>query len=85
MLNFNLGHSRFSILLTKDGVELYPGKVSNADAILICIVHHYQAALRIARQAAILYQYPLTVFVEDPQTPRSNACPSSLIPTGDSQ
>jgi hypothetical protein len=49
----------FAIYQTQQGIELLTNPVKPTDANLICIVSHYQSAVRIARKAAQICQLPL--------------------------
>jgi hypothetical protein len=49
----------FAIYQTQKGIELLTNQANPTDAKLICIVSHYQSAVRIARKAAQIRQEPL--------------------------
>jgi hypothetical protein len=49
----------FAIYQTQKGIELLTNPVKPTDANLICIVSHYQSAVRIAHKAAQIHQLPL--------------------------
>jgi hypothetical protein len=49
----------FAIYQTQQGVELRANQPEPMNAELICIVSHYQSAVRIARRAAQMRQQPL--------------------------
>ncbi len=49
----------FAIYQTKHGIELRANSGESTDAELICIVSHYDSAVRIARKAATIRQQPL--------------------------
>jgi hypothetical protein len=49
----------FAIYQTQKGIELLPNLANPTDASLICIVSHYQSAVRIAHKAAQVHQLPL--------------------------
>jgi ribosome-binding protein aMBF1 (putative translation factor) len=49
----------FAIYQTQKGIELLTNQAKPTDADLICIVSHYQSAVRIARKAAQIRQEPL--------------------------
>jgi hypothetical protein len=49
----------FAIYQTQQGIELHHHQTNPTGAELICIVSHYESALRIARQAAHIRQVPL--------------------------
>ncbi len=53
----------FAIYQTPQGIELRTEQEKPTDAELICLVSHYQSAIRIARQAAETRHQPLTTFV----------------------
>jgi hypothetical protein len=49
----------FAIYQTQKGIELHHHQTHPIGAELICVVSHYESALRIARQAAQIRQVPL--------------------------
>jgi hypothetical protein len=49
----------FAIYQTRKGIELYDHQINTIEAELICMVSHYESAIRIARQAAQIRQVPL--------------------------
>ena len=49
----------FAIYQTRQGIELRANSAESTDVELICIVSHYESAVRIARQAALVRQQPL--------------------------
>ncbi|WP_375505569.1 hypothetical protein [uncultured Nostoc sp.] len=44
----------FAIYQTQQGIELRANLAESTDAELICIISHYESAVRIARKAAII-------------------------------
>ncbi|WP_110988611.1 hypothetical protein [Acaryochloris thomasi] len=53
----------FAIYQTSQGIELRTEQEKPTDSELICLVSHYQSAVRIARQAAETRHQPLMSFV----------------------
>jgi hypothetical protein len=53
----------FAIYQTHQGIELRTEQEKPTDAELICIVSHYQSAVRIARQAAETRHQPLMTYI----------------------
>lgn len=60
-MNYSYTNQSFSILLTTEAVEIYPGKFLKENADLVCFCHQYQAAIRIAKQASSIRKLPIII------------------------